>query len=220
MEEKTNSSAKKRNLALILSAVAAVAILAIVIIALSVRPKSSLEVKPSKSTSVSTSSFDQPSSSDQPDSSEPDEPDEPTVKPIVFDMPVEGGVVFNEYTDAIVTFNKTLGIYTGHMGIDISGAEGAKVKAAYDGTIKEITTTYLEGTTVVIDHGNGLYSVYNSIDALSTLQAGQKINKGDELGVISTSNRQEYKDGAHLHFEVRENDKTVDPYKYLAVSGK
>lgn len=221
MEEKTNvASAKKRNVLLVILAVAVAAIIIAVVIALSVRPRTQLEAKPSasnqQSVSASQSTPQTPSSSN----TKPDDSDEPTMKEIVFEMPVVGGTIFNEYTEASVTFNKTLGVYMGHMGIDISGEEGAQVTAAYDGTIVDITTTYLQGTTIKIDHGNGLTSVYNSVDALETLKVNQSVKTGDVLGTISTNNKQEYKDGAHLHFEVLENGKTVDPYKYLAVSGK
>jgi len=143
------------------------------------------------------------------------DPSDPVDTKIVFVMPVENGTVLKDYTVSTVVFNKTLGIYTGHTGIDFSGAENAKVKAAYAGTIESITEEYLKGITVTIDHGNGLKTVYNSIETAENLAKGQKVAAGDVIGTISTNNRQEYKDGQHLHFEVILNNLRVDPNTYL-----
>lgn len=117
-----------------------------------------------------------------------------------------------------MVFNKTLGIYTGHMGIDFAADAGTNVVAVYDGTIESVTTSYLQGTTVTIDHGNGLKSVYNSIEAAENLTEGKAVKKGDVIGAVSDNNRQEYKDGAHLHFEVIENGEKIDPETYLLSS--
>lgn len=224
MEQKTKGLTKK-NIYLILLATAIVVIALAVIIALATNSTKTLEKpKTSTSTSTSVSVSKTPTSSKKPSSSSPkpstSEPTTPTTVPIVFINPVSGGEVLNEYTSASVIYNKTLGIYTGHMGLDITGKEGAEVFAVYDGEIASITTSYLEGTTITIDHGENLSTVYNSIEAVEGLSVGQTVSKGDKLGVISTNNRQEYKDGAHLHFEVKENNATVDPYKYLDIDGK
>ncbi len=161
------------------------------------------------------SSSNTPTSSDDPTTSSGGGSDVPTIKEIVFIIPVENGSILKEYTDTTVVWNQTLGMYKGHMGIDFKGEENAKVLAAYDGEIKSITTAYLEGTTIVVDHGNGLESVYNSLEVDENLEVGDKVSQGDVLGIISTNNRQEYKDGAHLHFEVKENGKLISPNKYL-----
>ncbi|MBP5373087.1 MAG: M23 family metallopeptidase [Clostridia bacterium] len=145
---------------------------------------------------------------------------QPTVKEVAFIMPVEGGEVLKDYTAATVVYNQTLGIFTGHLALDVGGAVDANVFAAYDGEIESITTGYLEGTTVTVNHGNGLKTVYNSIEADEGLSVGDKVMQGDVIGVISTNNRQEYKDGAHLHFEVWENGEKISPFKYLTIDEK
>lgn len=146
--------------------------------------------------------------------------DIPTSGKIVFSMPIADSSVIKSYTSSTVVFNKTLGVYTGHMGIDFAAEAGTEVVAVYDGTIESITTSYLQGTTVTINHGNGLKTVYNSIEALETLEEGKAIKKGDVVGTVSDNNRQEYRDGAHLHFEVIENGKKIDPETYLLSSQK
>lgn len=151
----------------------------------------------------------------------PEKPDDkPVAEVISFITPVQGGTIFKEYTENSVVYSSTLGVYTGHMGIDFKGAEGANVLAAYKGTVKEITTGYLQGTTVKIEHGNGLVTVYNSIEPAESLTVGQEVKQGDVIGKISDNNKQENKDGAHLHFEVFENGTTISPLKYLTIEEK
>ena len=181
----------------------------------------STSVKPSKSASVSAST--KPSSqsaSSKPSSSASQSAKDsgntqPTAKEISFIMPVENGVCTKDFTEASVVYNKTLGVYTGHMGMDITGADGANVLCVYDGEITSIVTSYLQGTTVTVTHANGLKSIYNSIEIDENLSVGDKVRQGDVIGTISDNNRQEYKDGAHLHFEVEENGVKVSPTKYF-----
>ena len=150
----------------------------------------------------------------------PDEPDTPTVTVVVFDMPVAQGTVIKDYVDAGVVYNETLNLYSGHKAIDFGAEEGATVFACYDGVIESVTESKLDGVTVTIDHGNGLKSHYNSIEVDETVTQGVAVKKGDKLGVISTNNRTEYKDGAHLHFYVTENGEKTNPEKYLLFEEK
>jgi murein DD-endopeptidase MepM/ murein hydrolase activator NlpD len=103
----------------------------------------------------------------------------------------------------------------GHMGMDFSADAGAEVVCVYDGVVESVTTSYLTGTTVTVDHGNNLKTVYNSIDANEALYEGATVAKGTVLGYVSENNLQEYKDGPHLHFEVLVSGETVNPDEYL-----
>ena len=147
------------------------------------------------------------------------EEQKPVVSVIVFDMPVNGTIIKDYVADGVI-YNQTLNLYSGHKAIDFSSEEGAVVKAVYQGVIESIETSKLNGTTLILDHGNGLKSVYNSIEVNEDLEVGDSLLKGDSIGVISTNNRLEYKDGAHLHFEVLENGQKIDPYKYLLTEEK
>ena len=144
---------------------------------------------------------------------------EPVVAPITFIMPVENPTSIGAYSETMV-FNSTLGRFSSHMAIDFFASEGTDVLAVYGGTVKSVETTLLKGTTVVIDHGDGLMSVYNSLADGESVSVGQKVAKGDIIGKVSLSNRQESGDGAHLHFEVMENGKYIDPAKYLELIEK
>lgn len=164
------------------------------------------------------SSSEESSSASEESSSKSDEPTPtPTPTVIMFSVPVKGGVAFKEFTDNTVVFNETLGSYTGHMGVDFKGEENADVLCAYDGVISSIETSYLYGTVITVDHGNSLYTTYSSLEADENLTVGQSLKTGDVLGQISTTHKQEYKDGAHLHFEVIENGVKVNPFNYLVL---
>ncbi|MBO7149580.1 MAG: M23 family metallopeptidase [Clostridia bacterium] len=149
----------------------------------------------------------------------PEEDLNPVQKPIMFILPVETPTSIGEYGDTMV-YNSTLGRFTAHLAIDFFAPEGSDVLAVYDGTILSVETTFLQGTTVTIDHGNGLYSIYNSLADGDSVAVGQVVKQGDVIGQVSTSNRQEYKDGAHVHFSVKEGGELINPEKYLAFEEK
>lgn len=146
--------------------------------------------------------------------------DKPVNNQIIFSLPVLNSTVIKDYTSSTVVYNQTLGVYTGHMGIDFGAEAGTEVLSAYAGKVESVTTSYLKGTTIIIDHGNGLKSIYNSLDALEGLTEGQQVSTGEVIGYVSDNNRQEYKDGPHLHFEVTLNGEWVDPDDYLMMAEK
>lgn len=175
------------------------------------------------SSNIDKPTDDKPSGGDEKPDEPVDKPDEPDTKPTVkisFVMPVENATILTDYTATSVVFNKTLNVYTGHLAIDFAAEAGTAVKAVFDGVVESVETSYLTGTTVTIKHNDNLKTVYNSIEADEKLTAGATIKQGDVIGAVSDNNKQEYKDGAHLHFEVYENGKKISPYKYLAITEK
>ena len=149
----------------------------------------------------------------------PDDENVPVIKPIEFIMPVISPTAIGEYEETMV-FNSTLNRYTAHLAMDFYAPEGSSVYAVYDGTVVSIENTFLQGTTITIDHGNGLFSIYNSLADGESVSVGQTVKQGDEIGQVSVTNRQEYKAGAHLHFEVKENGQFIDPAKYFETQEK
>lgn len=105
-----------------------------------------------------------------------------------------------------------------HSAIDISGSgvSGTLVLAADSGTV-----TYSgwrddgSGYCVMIDHGNGLSTMYAHMQQNSLMvRTGQKVSRGQAIGRIGNTG---YSFGAHLHFEVRINGKSVNPLPYLGL---
>lgn len=160
---------------------------------------------------------DKPIQPDTPD--EPIEPEEPVIETIKFIIPVENLTGMSDYSETPV-FSSTLSRYSAHKAIDFYAAEGSNVFAVYGGTVESVTNDVLKGYTIVINHGNGLKTTYNSLADGDKVVKGQKVSKGDVIGAVSVTNRQEYKDGAHIHFEVSENGATIDPAKYMDISEK
>ena len=164
------------------------------------------------------------------DSVKPDVPDVPVDNPdqtpdtpvivekVTFIMPVDT-TNYTEFTSTMA-FNSTLNRFTAHKAIDFFAEEGTSVYAVYDGVVESVINDFLKGYTITIDHGNGLKTVYNSLADGESVMEGQRVKKGDVIGSVSITNRQEYKDGAHLHFEVYENDVAIDPIKYLDIVEK
>lgn len=159
------------------------------------------------------------------DSIEPEDPEqnpvipEPVIKPITFIMPVENSTGVGQYVETMV-WNSTLNRFSAHLAVDFFADEGTPVLAVYDGTVESVENSLVHGITITIDHGNGLKTVYNSLADGDAVVEGQTVKQGDVIGEVSVSNRQEYKEGAHLHFEVYENGQKIDPVKYLEFDEK
>ncbi len=160
---------------------------------------------------------DKPNEPSTPD--KPDQPTEPVTKTIEFVMPVASATEISAYTETLA-YSETLGRFASHKAVDFFCEEGTKVVAVEDGTVESVTKDLLKGVTVVIDHGDGLKTTYNSLAEDPDVKKGQKVKKGDKIGEASVTNKQEYKSGAHLHFEVSEKGVSVDPAKYLSFDEK
>lgn len=137
---------------------------------------------------------------------------------VVFDCPVKDGTMSKDYAEDHIVEDKTSGMWKTHQGIDYSSAEGTKVYAAYDGTVEKVETSLMDGTVITIKHSNNLKTIYRSLSNDVSVNEGDRVKKGDEIGAMGTSTN-EKADGAHLHFEVMLDDKLVDPNDYLS-SGK
>lgn len=149
----------------------------------------------------------------------PDEPDEekPTVTKVYFASPVDYTVVTMDYTDGedvLFVFNKTLNNWSTHFALDLAAAEGTDVLSMYDGTVVEVSESYGMGNTIKIDHGDNVVATYASLGEVSVVE-GQQVQKGEKIGVVSTTASYEFSDGAHLHLEVTENGNSVDPTPYV-----
>ena len=155
---------------------------------------------------------------DDGDDDDDDDDVEDTTGDMTFLMPVEEVNAINSYG---FYHNTTLDKYYLHTGIDFGGEAGSDVFAALDGTVESITTDpLLMGTTITLSHENGLKTVYTFVEAAEGLKAGDKVEKGDVIATVAEAMGQEYKDGAHLHFEVFLNGEAVDPEEYLDIDGK
>lgn len=163
---------------------------------------------------------DDPNDPDDPD--DPDKPDDPDTPSggedtVVFVLPVENASVSNTFG---FYHNSTLGWYYEHQGVDFTAEEGTQVVSIADGTVESVSEDVLTGTQIVVDHGDGLKSVYCFVTAADGLEAGDTVLKGEAIATIAEANGSEYKDGPHLHLEVTLNGANVDPTEYLTLEEK
>mgnify|MGYP000860767086 FL=1 len=98
-----------------------------------------------------------------------------------------------------------------HSGIDIGVDEGTPVHAADSGVIVWSGWMGGYGYAVVIDHGNGLSTLYGHNSELA-VDEGQSVSKGQVVAYAGSTGNSA---GPHVHFEVRENGDPVDPMGYL-----
>lgn len=107
------------------------------------------------------------------------------------------------------------GSYSFHSGIDIAGAYGASIAAADGGKViwagKGTGGFWSYGNYVVIDHENGLQTIYAHCSSLC-VSAGQRVFKGQIIAKVGATGRTT---GNHCHFQVKKNGKTVSPWNYL-----
>nr|WP_252187625.1 M23 family metallopeptidase [Anaeromonas gelatinilytica] len=119
------------------------------------------------------------------------------------------------YAEDNLVYSETLEQWTTHNGLDIKAEKGSAVRAVLSGTVKKIETNDELGTVVTIDHGNNLVTKYGCLSEEKMVEEGQKVEKGDTIGTIGEAGGYELAQGPHLHFEVLENGKNIDPSDYL-----
>ena len=98
-----------------------------------------------------------------------------------------------------------------HPGLDFKGPLGAPIYAAARGTVSFVGQRSGYGNVVEIDHGNGLVTRYAHMSGFRTTQ-GKPVLPGEQIGLIGSTGRST---GPHLHFEVRINDRPVNPRPFL-----
>ncbi len=98
-----------------------------------------------------------------------------------------------------------------HSGLDFRGPTGTPIYAAAQGTVSFVGYKGGYGKTVEIEHGNGLMTRYAHMSRFNAV-VGQRIAAGTTIGAIGSTGRST---GPHLHFEVRINDRAVNPRPFL-----
>ena len=122
-------------------------------------------------------------------------------------FPLEGRISsrFGMRTDPIH------GKHKHHSGLDIAATTGTPIKAVQAGTVTFSGNRGGYGKVVIIDHGNGLESRYAHCSELN-VEKGQFVFAGTEIAAVGSTGRST---GPHLHLEIRQDGKAVDPLDYL-----
>ncbi|WP_025689124.1 M23 family metallopeptidase [Paenibacillus zanthoxyli] len=98
-----------------------------------------------------------------------------------------------------------------HAGIDIAAQTGDVVVAAQGGVVAATEQSAARGNYIVIDHGNGLQTLYMHLSSLD-VSAGDNVTKGQRIGQVGSTGRST---APHLHFQVVKQNKSVNPLSYI-----
>ena len=122
------------------------------------------------------------------------------------DWPVDGPLLYR--FGRVINPNNTT---TRWNGMGIAAPLGTTVKAVAPGTVVSVGPLGTYGLTVIMQHGEGDYSIYASLQAAS-VRTGTVVKKGDAIGTVGASDP-DLK--PHLHFEMRPKGRAVDPESWL-----
>lgn len=134
-----------------------------------------------------------------------------------FAMPV-GGSIIKDYSESELKYSNTYKDWRLHTGVDIAAKKGTQVHAAGNGKITEVTDDKLLGSTVVIDHGNGIVASYSGL-LKPLVKVGQIVEAGTTIGGIGEVPCESL-DEAHMHLSVTVNGKTANPIEALSLDGE
>jgi murein DD-endopeptidase MepM/ murein hydrolase activator NlpD len=104
---------------------------------------------------------------------------------------------------------------TEHEGIDIAAGSGSAIRAAGDGVVKKASWYGGYGNAVIIDHGNGVQTLYGHASKLN-VKEGDRVRAGQLIANVGSTGDST---GPHLHFEVEVDGKKVDPRPWMRNHG-
>lgn len=127
--------------------------------------------------------------------------------------PVSGNVLLNYSMDSTIYF-ATLNQYKYNPALVIQGDVNTKVLSASDAIIEDIYTDTETGITIKADLGNGYKALYGQLKE-TTVNIGDKVDKGAILGYISEPTKYYSIEGSNLYFEITKDSIPVNPLSFL-----
>jgi len=121
--------------------------------------------------------------------------------------PAEGGISspYGKREDPIT------GDMAFHSGMDISASPGAPIRSTADGIVSHAGWTPHSGYVVVLEHGCGFSTIY-AHNKQNAVKLGQRVKRGEVIGYVGSTGKST---GPHVHYEIWEKGKSVNPKKYL-----
>ena len=140
--------------------------------------------------------------------SESTAPAKPVAASKVFSLPTSGTETLG-FSDEKLVYFPALSEWRCHLGIDFVPEDSDTVLTVSGGKVEKIFEDHLFGTTVCIDHGEGLKSFYASLSEV-TVSEGQEISDGAEIGKMGQTAQIEA--GIHLHFYMEKDGVLINPF--------
>lgn len=137
----------------------------------------------------------------------------PQERPTPEDAPVQQSsaeLVWPLRTRGFITRTASSG---GHQGMDIATPLNTEVRAAGAGRVLEAGEDAVYGRYVLVDHGDGLHTLYGHAARLY-VKRGERVAAGQVIALSGSTGRST---GPHLHFEVRRQGEAVDPQAFVKV---
>ena len=125
--------------------------------------------------------------------------------------PLDPSIVVSGYGPRL---HPIFGVNRMHTGLDMDAPPGAPIVATADGQVLFAREEGGYGNTVVVDHGNGIATLYAHMSAFA-VKPGTLVEAGDTIGFVGSTG---WSTGPHLHFEVRIFGDPVDPLPYVDLS--
>jgi len=127
--------------------------------------------------------------------------------------PTEGQItsLFGYRIDPIMRQSGESGEF--HSGVDIANSADTLIYSTADGTVRAAGWSHGYGNMIVIDHGYGISTLYGHT-AKALVKTGDRVTRGQVIAYMGTTGRST---GAHLHYEVWQHGRPVNPMIYLKV---
>ena len=132
----------------------------------------------------------------------------PSIPPTAGYLSSGFGIRLNPFSRGNETGDGLLGY---HSGLDISNTEGTPIQATADGEVIEAGWMERYGNGVVVAHSDHVETLYAHMSRVK-VKVGQKVSRGDILGAMGHTGNAT---GVHLHYEVRLNNRPVNPQPYM-----
>lgn len=139
----------------------------------------------------------------------------PETKNFKIGMPVDSREIIKDFSDKELVYSNTFDDYRVHTGTDIKCKRSEAVFSVADGTVENVYKDYMEGIVIEINHDNGFKSIYKNLSADKMVKKGERVTKGQVISGVGETAMFESNDENHLHFELKKEDKFVNPVDYF-----
>ncbi len=118
--------------------------------------------------------------------------------------PIKNGTITSKFGYRISPITKK---YSLHSGLDIASPENSEIYCVYDGEVLKADENDIRGKYLVIKHSDSIVTTYNHCNKL-LVKEGEKIKKGEVIALVGSTG---WSTGPHLHFEMKLNDRYINP---------